>query len=1053
MRTQINILFITAFFSFTYSLSLFSQSACQPESIELPGPLSCFQPSDEEHVIATYPLITVKLNIHFVEDPALASTEQFVPDNSNGVDLNGNDQINDMRIKANGHFADLVENPGLATSHFIGDSRIRFEIYSDISEEPGDAHEGIWYWTESTLPDIEDLPYGDEVIHVFMVKPDGDRTGSADLTDYTINIYGWANHIKINGNDNQFKIARYMMHEVGHIAGLCHSFAADNPCGDIIVLAECDNTTPVNNCGGGSRCPGSNNNVSTNIMAYGIEAPESLTPCQWGIFYRTLAFSEFNFTEVDLCQTSVVSENIVIGSEEHEVWDGVRFISDELIIESGGSLTINCRVFAGPDAVIIVERGAKLTIENGSIERACPDMEWGGIFVEGYNDKEQPDHTVDVENYPDPAVAGVVRLLGAQIRGAGNGAISTSRRTQPWAEEYWGGLIYAENSYFINNRRSLQFLAYELQNKSYFKDCFFIAQTREDIFDVGVTIWGCHNVTFEECSFINFGGAQPNNIQDGEFAIKGTDFGARIINGNYFEGNFYGLRVLNTYPLAEHQFFIGKDLAAYQASYPNDPNTTLDDVPENFFYKENCLLPLRTAHIFVNASNELDRIDISKNYFENAWFGIHFDGPSSYRIKDNEITGDPSSSTLVHLQNTQERFGDVLCNLLSRSTTSGTKMVIVGNNEGLVNKYNRFNGGSSTDIQIAFGDIFTNQGSFSDPARNCFTSTNAINHSIFPGVNSSFNYFVRDLTTGYTVDNCLLTPDDTPYDYVNEEAISQTSDGCDINIPEPRPVPIKESLIALRNELTSLQSQIQAYPQYEDSLTILWYDTYRKKEDTLSALLVHEIGQQDWIESEQLLLEEGDFRSLEWRAGLYIKSKQFSKLDSFLLNEWPQNTVDDIYFKELMTICGRFYQNPSSFSLTSTEESRITQIAESESSRKYYARALSDLLMGISYPIEPIEVDSTKSLSSVPSSNQSQKPIGLVIYPNPANQQLHVDYQNIPFKVDFSIIHSFEQKEILRKINLNKPIIDVSNLTPGVYAITFYSSLGKSSTYKFVIIR
>ncbi|MDZ4683022.1 MAG: M43 family zinc metalloprotease [Saprospiraceae bacterium] len=79
-------------------------------------------------------------------------------------------------------------------------------------------------------------------------------------------------------------MAKVLVHETGHIAGLCHSFNANSQYSvDLDIVAECN--IPGATGGGGCDIFGCNNgaSLSTNIMGYNGRS-SSLSPCQWRVY-------------------------------------------------------------------------------------------------------------------------------------------------------------------------------------------------------------------------------------------------------------------------------------------------------------------------------------------------------------------------------------------------------------------------------------------------------------------------------------------------------------------------------------------------------------------------------------------------------------------------------------------------------------------------------------------------------------------------------------------------------------------------------------------------
>lgn len=166
------------------------------------------------------------------------------------------------------------------------------------------------------------------------------------------------------------------------------------------------------------------------------------------------------------------------------------FASEIVTIKSGTTLTVTSTLYMAPDARIIVEPGAKLIVNGGTITSACPDEFWGAIFVMGNRNQPQ------TQQYQ-----GYVELNNATIENARN-AIST------WYPDDWnttGGIIKATNTTFRNNLRSVEFLSYNNSNQGSFTNCTFswdenlFAHEKSQL--THVTMYDVTGVEFTKCYF------------------------------------------------------------------------------------------------------------------------------------------------------------------------------------------------------------------------------------------------------------------------------------------------------------------------------------------------------------------------------------------------------------------------------------------------------------------------------------------------------------------------------------------------------------------------
>ena len=178
-------------------------------------------------------------------------------------------------------------------------------------------------------------------------------------------------------------------------------------------------------------------------------------------------------------------------------WGGVQQFEHDIIIESGNTLTLTGTIEMAGSKHIIVEPGARLKVDGGTITNSC-EVFWGGIEVHGVSSLEQT-----------PANQGVVTLLNEATIENAEVAVAL------WEPGNWastGGIIYATQSHFVNNRKSVEFVNYQnfnvlssetVGNVSYFRNTSFTWDDAYfDDFPLGhVTMYKVDGVRFTACSF------------------------------------------------------------------------------------------------------------------------------------------------------------------------------------------------------------------------------------------------------------------------------------------------------------------------------------------------------------------------------------------------------------------------------------------------------------------------------------------------------------------------------------------------------------------------
>ena len=376
-------------------------------------------------------------------------------------------------------------------------------------------------------------------------------------------------------------------------------------------------------------------------MSY-FQEYSALSPCQWATMYGFLYFGDFAFSEDNGCEYTP-TDPVIIETGQQVVWDTTKSLTGNVVIEENASLHITCLVLAGEEVSFHVKRGAILKFENAEIRRLCEDKRWGGIWVEGNRDKEQPDiaYPFDPEaNYADPSVAGAVIALNTVFRG-GATVIQDGRYGDPNNWDYFGGLVIVENSDFIDNSRGTAFMSYPFPSKSYFYDCDFIENEEAGIDGtMGITIWNTTGLQIESCHFENMD----------NYGIHGWDFGANISTGNVFSKNRRAIDIYSTFPLASaiEGITIG----------PEDDNS-----PPNIF-RDNFMSNNSTSRdIIIESTDQINGINIQYNEFYNSKIPISIDGYARYDINNNSFY---DADFGIRLVNTGNDINTVFCNVFDK---------------------------------------------------------------------------------------------------------------------------------------------------------------------------------------------------------------------------------------------------------------------------------------------------------------------------------------------------------------------------------------------------
>jgi len=209
-----------------------------------------------------------------------------------------------------------------------------------------------------------------------------------------------------------------------------------------------------------------NNSCQWNIMSQNPTDHKSLFPDQIGKIHRSLSITNVrNFST----EESYITIPYIIN--ENTLWDLNCTMYRDIIVESGKTLTVTCKLVMKKNAKIIIKQGGILVVDGGTITSAH-ELPWQGIQVWGNSSAHQwPDGN---GNYQQ----GRLVLNNATIE---NAIVAVDL----WKDgEYskTGGIVQATNSSFVNNVRAVHALQYrnfhpvnfdEMPYNSSFTNCTF----------------------------------------------------------------------------------------------------------------------------------------------------------------------------------------------------------------------------------------------------------------------------------------------------------------------------------------------------------------------------------------------------------------------------------------------------------------------------------------------------------------------------------------------------------------------------------------------------
>jgi hypothetical protein len=373
-----------------------------------------------------------------------------------------------------------------------------------------------------------------------------------------------------------------------------------------------------------------------------------------------------------------------------EIWNTSKKVKGTVVVPAGYELVIS-----GPQTIIsfddskqtgspskiIVLPGGKLSIENGATLTSngnCVAGMWDGIEVWGNNTMPQDIQTVPLDvNRPNELMSanqGFVEIKGGSIiKNAIMGiSVQNPEKLSQGNDENSGGILHAEDAFFINNQHDVDISWYhsynsatnqETNNKCYFKRCTFETndllanpaveeemicpdEPEEMYTEVHLHLWNVKGVSIEGCTFKTelpaIAGKKPNyskGIEAFDASFNCTVSGTKR---NSFSNLKYG--ILN-----------GSYNGSCDPNQYNTLNAPMAKIDRSDFH--NCMRGIELDGTILTSINRCN-FDINYDYgytFNPSYpygdnnmpvygviaktpVGIYTSGAIAYTIKDNNFT-------------------------------------------------------------------------------------------------------------------------------------------------------------------------------------------------------------------------------------------------------------------------------------------------------------------------------------------------------------------------------------------------------------------------------
>ncbi|MBL7810263.1 MAG: T9SS type A sorting domain-containing protein [Saprospiraceae bacterium] len=652
-----------------------------------------------------------------------------------------------------------------------------------------------------------------------------------------------------------------------------------------------------------------------------------------------------NAYQAVLAAQNAIPQDLVVGAGQTVSISNQTVHYSNITIEPTGTLHISNQstVKMHFDGRIFVQKGAKLIVDNSTLTTTCLTDYWAGIRVQGNPSLPQP-AIYDANNNPLIQVplsaddAGVVFLLNNSTVEKARLAISTN-----WSGAQWGGVVFAKNTDFINNRRVAEFMQYPtpnagltFTNTSKFIECLFDGSAEGS---TGVTMWDTDKITFNKCNFVGF----EHN------ALVAHDAGAVVSGNNNFINNGRAISNVATYPFGSYPLIVDN---------------------HNYFASENSEL------IASFASDRWAGLKIEQNEFynEGAGVGVWLDGPSNFNIDNNAFYGMMGAVYITHTGfGNDSKQNMVRCNTIQNANWG---IGFVGDNQFVQFLSNDFQ--QVGEDVIVTGTIRNQQGAPGTPAANCFDNLGSPD---ITSTGTSFSYFVNT-----SAPFCEVPV--SPVNFIVVNTSNKNPINC-LNLPETLDPATGGNLPELRQQLADLQGQLVLNPE-NNILQAEWHQAMAQKEALMKALIKEKIAVGDYAGIDALLEEEHTLESDMSRFGLRMSIGAYAEAEA-LLNTFPHETQDEFWFVKVQQINLQRLLNPETFELAEMDEALLNVVAESQSPYRGFARAILMLLKGNWYACDV----QTALRSAEPVQTAPVVVKDWVLAPNPANNTLQISLGKI----------------------------------------------------------
>ncbi|MFN0035180.1 MAG: right-handed parallel beta-helix repeat-containing protein [Saprospiraceae bacterium] len=741
-------------------------------------------------------------------------------------------------------------------------------------------------------------------------------------------------------------------------------------------------------------------NCTNNIMNGGAPGALSLTGCQVREMYQTLMTK--NLRKYVICEDRL-DFNLTVDTDE--TWRINTRIFGDVVVKNGATLTITCQVHMSPKGEIVVERGGKLVVDGGLITGDCSDN-WKGVVVEGDVPGKQ-------------SQSGKVVLKNSAILEHARNAISMNPDHLPWndggLQNFYGGLVEAENSTIRNCVRGVEFMRYGrggIKDKSWFKNVTF-----ENLAHEGVSMWADDGVTFDDCTFKNIG----------RRGILPFDCEAIVRESNTFESQPIGVDIVTTYPIIFSSKIGEKGLGS---------NTFL----------------CQSAGVNIQSSGNVEPLTIFNNVFSGSNKGVRQNGNSLLYVENNGFSG---HLTAVEIFGGGTAFSHVTENEINTSYLGAHS---VQQNSGLRYLDNCFSANQLVDVFVSDGDIFPWQGSPMVAAGNCFTKNDIPEIDNDDGTGPVF-YFVK---TGTPVTSCKY-PENLHNVTLITNAAEETIAACgptlspggggDLSCDFDESLPIEQ----LKQQRIGLIQQLGGLANGNDELN---RKTLERCIETLESVIGRKMldpasgdlgaGKENAI---AFYTSAGmDFKDWTTAYGIMVHCEELGRARIFV-NSLSTQTQDQSDFKTVQNINLDYLAQPRLYEISEANRNYLYAVGTANGALNGYARSLYEVLTGERIEVEIPDVGIEDRESSTIS---DAMPAAILVYPNPSsNGVFNLKIGRVPTGATYTAMLTDATGRPCHQVTITTDGeygLSSESLPSGIYFLTVRDALSHTLFYSKLVV-